>query len=41
MVANAGIIIPKAMMDFDLAEFNQILNVSEIVESSKERLCDQ
>ena len=27
MVANAGIIIPKSMMDTDLGEFSLIMNV--------------
>ncbi len=35
MVANAGIIIPKSMMDTDLGEFSLILNVSEMPEISK------
>lgn len=35
MVANAGIIIPKPMMDTDLGEFSLILNVRKIPKTSK------
>lgn len=38
MVANAGIIIPKPMMDTDLAEFSLILNVRKIPRASQAKL---